>query len=210
MTRPRLFVVGVGGFGREVAAIVSALGRGDDLAGFVDDAPSDGDRERARALGLDVVDSVRGLASRREPFEAVIAVGSNASRRTIDGLLAGAPVRFPVLVHPDSTVGSRVSLGPGTVVAPGARLSTNIEAGRHVHLDQNAVVGHDSALHDYSRVNPNGCVSGAVRLGAGALVGASATILQGLTVGADAVVGAGAVVVADVPAGAVVKGVPAR
>jgi len=42
------------------------------------------------------------------------------------------------------------------------------------------------------------------------MIGAGAVVLQGRRIGADAIVGAGACVVRDVPAGAVVKGVPAR
>lgn len=210
MTEVPLFVVGAGGFGREVVAILRATGDNARLEGIIDDDPSDADRQRVAALGLAIVDSVRGLAERRTPCQVVLAVGSNAARRSIAGLLSGAQVTYPVVVHPDTSVGTAVSLAPGAVLAPGARLSTNIAVGRHVHVDQNAVVGHDSLLSDFARVNPNGCVSGAVRLGESALVGASATILQNLTVGDGAIIGAGAVVVHDVPAGAVVKGVPAR
>lgn len=190
--------------------IICALGDFSRLEGFVDDSPSDVDRERVRRLGLGVVYTVRGLATRRQPFAAVIAVGSNSARRAIEGILTGAPVSYPTLVHPDTTVGTAVTLAPGTVLAPGVRLSTNIDVGHHVHIDQNAVVGHDVTLRDFARVNPNACVSGAVLIGQGALVGASATVLQGLTIGDDAVVGAGAVVVSDVPSTTVVKGVPAR
>ncbi|MBD3782260.1 MAG: acetyltransferase [Micrococcales bacterium] len=210
MTADPLFVVGVGGFGREVAAIISAIGELGPVEGFVDDAPSEQDRQRVRELGLDVVETVRGLAARRSPCSVVIAIGSNTARKAVEGALSGAPVAYPVVVHPDTTVGARVSLAPGVVLAPGVRLSTNITVGRHVHIDQNAVVGHDSELGDFVRVNPNGCVSGAVTLGPGALVGASATILQGRTVGSHAVVGAGAVVTRDVLPDVVVKGVPAR
>ena len=210
VTTMPLFVVGAGGFGREVVTIIRAIPLAMHLEGFVDDSPRDVDRTRARALGLDIVDTVPGLATRRRPFAVVIAVGSNSGRRSIEGILAGAPISYPVLVHPDATVGSMVALGPGVVLAPGARLSTNIELGRHVHIDQNAVVGHDATLGDFARVNPNGCVSGEVTIGSQALVGASATVLQGLTVGDGAVIGAGAVVVRDVAPGAVAKGVPAR
>jgi len=53
-------------------------------------------------------------------------------------------------------------------------------------------------------------VSGDCKIGTGATIGASATVLQGLAVGEYSFVGAGAVVVRDVPAHVVVKGVPAR
>ena len=44
----------------------------------------------------------------------------------------------------------------------------------------------------------------------GASIGSGAVILGGVTIGEFALVGAGAVVTKDVPAGKVVKGVPAR
>lgn len=44
----------------------------------------------------------------------------------------------------------------------------------------------------------------------GASIGANATILPGVTIGGNAMVGAGSVVTKDVPAGAIVKGNPAR
>lgn len=124
--------------------------------------------------------------------------------------LSKSPVIYPILVHPHATLESGVRLAEGVVAAAGSRLLTNIEVGMHVHIDQNAVVGHDCNLGDFSRLNPQECVSGAVKIGRGALVGANATALQGLTVGEGATVGAGAVVTHPVPAASTVKGVPAR
>jgi len=208
-----LFIIGAGGFGREVFSIITALEASGGVShpmGFIDDAPSPTDLDRVDVLGSQVVGSVDDLIRRTEPFSAVLAIGSASARRTIASRLSHSPVTFPVLVHPDATVGQHVHLAEGVVVAAGGRLSTNIEVGRHVHIDQNAVVGHDCNLGDFSRLNPQACVSGGVTIGSGALVGASATVLRGLEVGDDAIVGAGAVVTHPVPSSATVKGVPAR
>jgi sugar O-acyltransferase (sialic acid O-acetyltransferase NeuD family) len=208
-----LFIIGAGGFGREVFCIIEALAVAGSLrrpAGFIDDAPSSMDLARVEALGSVVVGSVDDLVQRTEPFSVVLAMGSASDRRAVAALLAHSPVTFPVIVHPDATVGCGVRLAEGVVVAAGSRLSTNIDVGRHVHIDQNAVVGHDCSLGDFSRLNPQACVSGAVSIGNGTLVGANATVLQGLEVGDDAIVGAGAVVTHMVPSATTVKGVPAR
>jgi len=209
----QLVIIGCGGFGREVFALVEALrARGGRwvVEGFVDDAPSDLDLARVRELGSRVVGSVADLVARMSPFTAVVAIGSPQIRRAIVDKLSGAPVSWAVLVHPDTTIGTRVGLGSGSIVAAGARLSTNIVVGRHVHIDQNVTVGHDCDLGDYNRLNPQACISGSVVLQDQVLVGASATVLQGLRVGMSSIIGAGAVVVRDVPASTVVKGVPAR
>jgi sugar O-acyltransferase (sialic acid O-acetyltransferase NeuD family) len=208
-----LFIVGAGGFGREVFNIIEALESSSTVphpAGFIDDAPSTANLDRVDALGSQVVGTVDDLIRRTEPFSAVLAIGSASARENVAGLLAGSPVTFPVVVHPDTTMGSDVRLAEGVVVAAGGRLSTNIQVGKHVHIDQNAVVGHDCKLGDYSRLNPQACVSGAVTIGRGVLVGANATVLQGLDVGDHAIVGAGALVANPVGPATTVKGVPAR
>jgi sugar O-acyltransferase (sialic acid O-acetyltransferase NeuD family) len=208
-----LFVIGAGGFGREVFSIIEALESIRSVphaAGFIDDDPSATDLAHIEVLGSSVVGSVDDLIRRTEPFSAVLAIGSGSVREAIAGLLSHSPVTFPVLVHPDTTIGGDVRLAEGVVVAAGSRLSTNIHVGRHVHIDQNTVVGHDCELGDFCRLNPQACVSGGVRIGRGALIGANATVLPGLEVGVEAIVGAGAVVTKAVHLSTIVKGVPAR
>lgn len=208
-----LVIIGCGGFGREVlsiAAAVNADGGGWCLEGFVDDAPSAAAKEAVDSLGSHILGDLSVLIAGQREVDAVIAVGSAAARATIWNRLRRSKINYPSLIHPDATLGRQVELAEGVVIAPGARLSTAIQVGRHVQIDQNATVGHDTRIGSFSRLNPHACVSGSVNLGDHVLIGAGATVLEGRSIGSGATVGAAACVVTNVPAGATVKGVPAR
>jgi sugar O-acyltransferase (sialic acid O-acetyltransferase NeuD family) len=212
---PRSLVIfGCGGQGREIAAIAMCVaeqsGDGPTVLGFVDDDPSDENVERARAIGLQVLgksDYVRELPS-GTGFLVGIADGAARERLGADAEEQGL---IPLtLQHPSATVGPACRLGPGTVLWAGARLTTNVTLGRHVHVNQNVTMGHDTVAEDCATINPSAAVSGSVRLGRRCLIGAGSVVLQGRRVGDDAVVGASACVTRDVKPLATVRGVPAR
>ncbi|MEO6318525.1 MAG: NeuD/PglB/VioB family sugar acetyltransferase [Acidimicrobiales bacterium] len=198
----RITVVGAGGHGREVADVAQACGL--EVAGFVADGASDGAAISRRGLVVLGPVSVLGGST-----EIVLGIGDGRVRRRLAAELPEAAWTV-ALVHPLASVGADVELGVGTVVAAGARLTTNIRVGRHVYIGPNVTIGHDAMLSDFVTVLPGATVSGNVTLSPGATVGSGANLIQGVTVGADAVVGAGAVVTRDVPPGVTVAGVPAR
>lgn len=207
-----MVIVGIGGQGREcldIAEAMSAAGADLEVVGFVDDNPSEENVTRVKARGYDLLGGFADAIA-LSGVSICLGIGNGEVRAKLDSVLMGEGVPSPVLVHPDASVGSLVDLSPGVVIFAGARLTTNIRVGRHVHINQNATIGHDSVLEDYVTVNPLAAVSGSVRVGTGAMLGASSVILQGRSVGDRAIIGASACVVGDVPSQSTVKGVPAR
>lgn len=202
-------VIGGGGFGREVLDVLRDQHRA--IHGVVDDEPTDRKLELLGAQRVPFLGSVRQLLnSNPGEVEYLLGIGDGPIRRTLDAQLTRAGFEAATVVHSSASFGFDVLVGPGTVVCAGARLTTNIRLGRHVHVNLNATVGHDARLGSYVTLNPGAAVSGGVTIGEAALVGAKAFILQGVSVGEDSIVGAAAAAMKNVGARTTVAGVPAR
>ena len=204
-----LVIVGAGGHGRETLDIVEAINAVQptwEFAGFVDDGATIADRLDRRDASL--LGTTEILAHTDPHY--VVGIGSPAVRAKLDEQLTAWGRIAATLIHPAATVASDNRIGDGVLLAAGARVTTNVTLGRHVHLNVNAVVSHDCVVGDYTTLSPSSLVNGDVQIGTGVFLGTGAIITPGITVGDHAVIGAGAVVVNDVPSGVTVKGVPAR
>ncbi len=207
-----LVIVGGGGHGREVLDVIEAVvagvaATGLRVLGVLDDGHPD--LLRLAARGLRVLGGVDHLATLEEVGFG-LGIGSATARRALGERLAPLGRPSPALRHPAATVGSLVVRDAGSVLAAGARLTTNVVVGAHAYVGPNATVGHDCLLAPYATLYPGAVVSGNVTVGEAATVGAGATVRQGVHLGDGCFVGAGAVVLDDVEPGTTVVGVPAR
>jgi len=211
--KAQIVVVGAGGFGREALDVAQAMQAEDstiEVLGVVDDAPSEVNLGRLDARGVPYLGTITQWLEMNRSAGYVIGIGSPAVRQSVAARFDRQGRTAHTLVHPSAQLGSAISIGDGTVICAAAVISTNVILGRHVHLNPNCTVGHDTSLGDFVSVNPAAVISGDCRVDDGVLVGANATILQGLNVGERALVGAAACVIRSVIPGAVVKGIPAK
>jgi sugar O-acyltransferase (sialic acid O-acetyltransferase NeuD family) len=203
-----LFIYGAGGLGREIKAMINHLPQW-ELRGFYDDQKKIGsDCEGVPVLGG--LDELRKITHTRF---VVLAFGDPQLKLKLAAdLETNSCIQFPVLIHPTAVLldVDTIRLGSGCVISAGAALTTNIQLGKHVMINLNVTVGHDTLIGDGSSVMPGAHLSGMVKIGSGVLIGSGAVVLNKVTIEDGANVGAGAVVTKNVSSGTTVIGVPAR
>ena len=202
MSKPSIWVAGAGGHAKVVISTLRAAGC--RIAGVLDD-----DRRKwgSRILGCRVSGPISKLRQ-GPPRRAVLAIGSNALRRTVS--LKFASVRWTTAVHPAAYVDPDARIGEGTVVFAGAVVQAATVIGRHCIINTSASVDHDCQLGDFCHVAPGVHLAGEVTLGDGVIMGIGAVTRQRVRIGSWATVGAGAVVLSPLPAACVAVGIPAK
>jgi len=206
---PSLVIVGAGGLGREVAALVETINHDTPtwtLAGFVDD---DDALQNDSVMGYPVLGPVDWLAE-QENMRFVVAIGDGALRERVANRLDGSGVPPATLAHPSTTIHRTSQVGAGSVLCKGVAPTVNLHIGAHVFLNLNCTIGHDSILRPFVTLHPGVHISGSVQLGRGVSMGTGAVVIPDTTIGANTTVGAGAVVTEDLPANCTAVGTPAR
>lgn len=214
----KAILIGAGGFGREALDVVEAHNanhESDDTAvihvlGVVDDAPSDVNVTRISKRGYSLLGDIDYLLSRTDSGYYILGIGSPKVRQHVAERLENSGWSPLTITHPSAVIGSADFIGSGSIICGGVQLSTNTRIGRHVHLNPNSTIGHDTILEDFVSVNPGAIISGHVLVKECTLVGAGAVILQELEIGSFVVIGAAACVIDEVKSGETVVGIPAR
>jgi sugar O-acyltransferase (sialic acid O-acetyltransferase NeuD family) len=205
-----IVIVGVGGLGREIAEWVEDVNEQHPtfrLLGFLDD---DASKHGTHRHDLPVLGGLDWLTERTRTVATVVGLGNPAPKRRVVERLRAHSAGFPSIIHPSAVIGRFVTLGEGTVVCPGAIITTDIRIGSFVTFNFGLTVGHDAQIADYVTLAPGVNISGYVKLGAGADLGANVSTVPGVEIGEWTVVGAGAAVTRSLPANCTAVGVPAR
>ena len=211
MTLPPLYIVGTGGFAKEVAQLATMLNKARPRWSSIEYIAQAGQAlvtlPYGRIAGTDQI-----LDDLAHDAEVAIGVGESAIRDKISKRLASNPLlSFPNLAHPQVEIDeTTVRMGRGNFFARGCVLTCDIAIGDHNLFNYNTTIGHDCQIGSCNVINPGANVAGHVVLGSSCLVGTGAQILAHLNVADKAIVGAGAVLTRSITEPGIYTGVPAR
>lgn len=186
----------------------AAQASGNEVLGLLDDRATETDQGLYPVLGP--LDSWRSLPNDVLLFLGIGSVASHRDRLKIVERLGIPAERYAVIVHPQASISPSAVIGCGSGVLAQAAVGARVRIGPHVEILQLCLIGHDSCIEDGAVVSGSASLSGNVRVGRCAFIGAGATIRNGLHVGSDALLGMNSTLLEDLPEGAVYAGSPAR
>lgn len=204
-------IFGVGGFGREVLALIKDINKVTptyNFIGFFDDGYEKG----IMVNGYPNLGKTEDLNKWETPISLAVSIGSPVIKKKILDKITNPLVDYPTLIHPLAWIGDKefVEIGKGCIICAGNLITTNIKIEDFVILNLGCTVGHDTVIKNYAAFMPSVNISGEVTIGEGVYVGTGAKIINQLEIGEYTIVGAGAVVSKTLPAKCTAVGVPAK
>lgn len=204
-------IFGIGGFGREVLALIKDINKVTptwNIVGFFDDGYEKG----LMINGYPTLGKAEDLNKWESPISVVVSIGNSVIKKKVLDKITNPLVDYPTLIHPSAWIGDSeyVEIGKGCIICAGNMITTNIKIDDFVILNLGCTVGHDSVIKKYSAFMPSVNISGEVTIGEGVYVGTGAKIINQLKIGEYTIVGAGAVVSKTLPASCTAVGVPAK
>ena len=191
-------IIGAGGFGREVKALLLDNNPNEIIDFFVDDLYVDEFTNPISSLDFN-------------EYEVIVAIGDpNARMRIINTL--PEETRYFTAIHKSVQVldPSTIKIGEGSIICANTILTTNINIGKHAHLNLATTIGHDTNVGHFFTTAPGAKISGNCMIGDRVYVGTNASIKEKLIIYSDVTIGLNAGVVKNILEPGVYVGVPAR
>ena len=197
----KLLVLGCGGHSKEVTEVAEAIG-------FNDISYLDKSNDEIFFLGRQIVQKVN------ENYNGYffVAIGDNYLREQVYSqfLIENKLAKCITLVHPNSCVSFRCSIGEGTIVMPLSVVNSSTKLGKGVIINTSSSIDHDSNLMDFCSLAPGVNTGGNVSVGMRSAISIGASIKHGVEIGNDVVVGGSSLVLEDIEDNCVFYGIPSK
>lgn len=193
LKRNNIYILGRGGFAKEVAWILN--------------------RTRTyRLLGYIEQEDEEFLLNKQEPTLVVLGTGNpKTNKKIIKNLRTNPNILFPNIIDPSVLYNhATVAFGEGNVICANNIITTNVQIGSFNIINLACTIGHDSEIEDFCVFSPSCNISGHVHIETGCYIGTNTGIIEKLSVGKNAIIGAGSVVTKDIQQSTINYGVPSK
>ncbi len=196
----KLAIIGASGHGKVIADI--AVKNGYEEIVFLDDNP-----ELKECAGFPVAGTSED-AAKHPDYDIIVAIGNASIRKKMQQKVGED--RLTTLIHPQSVISRRVTIGQGTVIMAGAIINSDTKIGEGCIINTGASVDHDCSIGNFVHVSVGAHVAGTVIIGDGTWIGAGATVSNNVVICSGCMIGSGAVVVSNIKEKGTYIGVPVK
>jgi sugar O-acyltransferase (sialic acid O-acetyltransferase NeuD family) len=210
-----LFIIGSGGFAKEVAFVVFEINKQSNeynFSGFVDTA-----EDKFRNIGkvaYPIIPENEFLNNEAYANAAVaIGIGNPKIIEKVTSKFRSNKFSFlyPNIIHPN-VLGhwDSIILGVGNIITANCVFTVDIIVGSFNIFNLSTTIGHDTKIGDYNVINPGVNISGGVKIGNKNLLGTNSTVLQYISIGDNSILGGTALLSKNLDSNWVAVGVPAK
>lgn len=189
-------IFGNGGFGRE---IFHGIGDKFECVFFIDDIYYSG---QSNSLPLSLFDP--------EKYELIIAVGSPVDRKKIVDKLPKNTKYFTYIDDRAIILDKNVIIGEGSIICANVIITTNVQIGKHCHINLSSTIGHDVVLKNFITISPSVNVSGNCEIGNFTYIGTNSSIREKITICDNVIVGLNSGVVKNITESGTYVGSPTK
>lgn len=200
----KIFIIGSGGFAKEVAMLAMQIGY--HINAFIDiDKGSD------VKVGNKLIPIIKEDVFLKEYKDVNIAIGVGNPKIIKKISIKFSQFSFPNLIHPTAQFDENYNtIGKGNIITSNVIFTTNIKVSDFNIFNLSSTIGHDTIIENFNVINPLVAISGGVKIGNGNMFGVSSTILQYLNIGDNNIIGASSLITKDITSNLTLIGVPAK
>lgn len=209
MEKNDLFIVGAGGFAREIYSYLSEMNYiydGYSFKGFLDDNPLS---LSGFNVEHNVISSIKSTSISPNSV-LIMGVADCKLKQNIFDFYSRNNIKFLTFRHQTSVIGRNVCIGDGCVFAPYSVVTSDVKLGHCCTINALSTIGHDVTIGNFCTLSGHCDVTGGVKLGNQVFLGSHACVLPKVVVESQSRVGAGSVVIKKVLSGSTVFGNPAK
>jgi len=205
-TKYRLFIIGAGGFGREIESWISRIPEENcpwKFKGFIDDDPSL--EENAN--------QIKYMGTTDFPFLendcVLMAIANPNIKEKLFQKMSGR-VKFLTYIDPTAIIGMHAKIGEGCVICPNSIISANTVLGECVTVNLGSQVGHDAIIGSFSSLMGHVDIGGGSSIGTNCYMGTQSCLAPNVKLGNGITIGIGSVVINNIEEQGTYFGDPAR